>query len=113
MRTRQKRLQRRFRKDEHGGLREHFGVQMVRDQDPVPSNFRSPTLIPKLSHFPSRRRCKWRLLCEWVCTVTSVSVRSEKGINAKSEILKRKRKVEGRGRGRERKRKRKKEEGKG
>ena len=36
-----------------------------------------------------------------------------KGINAKSEILKRKRKVEGRGRGKERKRKRKKEEGKG
>ena len=36
-----------------------------------------------------------------------------KGINAKSEILKRKRKVEGRGRGRERKRKGKKEEGKG
>ena len=35
-----------------------------------------------------------------------------KGINAKSEILKRKRKVEGRGRGRERKRKGKKEEGK-
>ena len=34
------------------------------------------------------------------------------GINAKSEILKRKRKVEGRGRGRERKRKGKKEEGK-
>ena len=36
-----------------------------------------------------------------------------KGINAKSEILKRKRKVEGKGRGKERKRKRKKEEGKG
>ena len=36
-----------------------------------------------------------------------------KGMNAKSEILKRKRKVEGRGRGRERKRKGKKEEGKG
>ena len=35
-----------------------------------------------------------------------------KGINAKSEILKRKRKVEWRGRGRERKRKGKKEEGK-
>ena len=36
-----------------------------------------------------------------------------KGINAKSEILKRKRKVEGKGRGKERKRKRKKEERKG
>ena len=27
------------------------------------------------------QRCKWRLVCEWVCTVTSVSVRIEKGVN--------------------------------
>ena len=27
------------------------------------------------------QRCKWRLVCEWACTVTSVSVRIEKRAN--------------------------------
>ena len=39
------------------------------------SNFRFPTLKPKLA---AGQRCKWRLVCEWVCMVTSVSVRIEK-----------------------------------
>ena len=52
----------------------------------------------------------WR---EHFCHSLTLKTSVIKGINAKSEILKRKRKVEGRGRGRERKRKGKKEEGKG
>ena len=35
------------------------------------SNFRFPTLKPKLG---AGQRRKWRLVCEWVCTVASVSV---------------------------------------
>ena len=46
----------------------------IRDQDLVdpPANFQSPTLKP------TWQRCKWRLVFEWVCTVTSISVRIEK-----------------------------------
>ena len=42
------------------------------------SNFRFPTLKPKLA---AGQRRKWRLVCEWVCTVPSVSVRIKKRAN--------------------------------
>ena len=42
------------------------------------SNFRFPTLKPKLA---AGQRRKWRLVCEWVCTVASVSVRIKNRAN--------------------------------
>ena len=42
------------------------------------SNFRFPTLKPKLA---AGQRRKWRLVCEWVCAVASVSVRIKKRAN--------------------------------
>ena len=71
----QTRLRGSFRKRDHRALHVHFCHRLVM----VPSSFRFPTLKP---NFPKPgQRCKWRLVCEWVCTVTSVSVRIEKRAN--------------------------------
>ena len=62
----------RFRKREHGALHAtHFGHRMVGIKTWYFRGFEL-SLKPKLA---ARQRCKWRLVCEWVCTVTSVSVR--------------------------------------
>ena len=46
-----------------------------------PSSIRAPTNETSKDLSSSVQRCKWRLVCEWVCTFTSVSVRIEKCAN--------------------------------
>ena len=78
-----------FRKSEHQARHSQFAhwlsrwpAGLVRDRS-GPSSIRrersNKTKLPR----PDRagQRCKWRLVCEWVCTVTSVSVRIEKRAN--------------------------------
>ena len=59
----------------------HSGQQMVRDQDLVPSRLRTFDFQHWNQSLQLVPRRKWRLVCEWVCTVTSVSVRIEKRTN--------------------------------
>ena len=79
-----------FRKSEHQARHSQFAhwlsrwpAGLVRDRDPAHRAFdaRGPTK-PNFQR-PDRagQRCKCRLVCEWVYTVTSVSVRIEKRAN--------------------------------
>ena len=71
----------RFRKSEHGACIQHALVirwTEIKTWYHEASNFRFPTLNPKLA---TGQRRKWRLVCEWVCTVASVSVRIKKRAN--------------------------------
>ena len=51
-------------------------IRRERSTRPTKPNFQRPD-----RHDRAGQRCKCRLVCEWVCTVTSVSVRIEKRAN--------------------------------
>ena len=77
-----------FRKTEHQARHSHFahwlaGPLAWSEIDPAHRAFdaRAPTKPNFQRPERSGQRCKWRLVCEWVCTVTSVSVRIEKRAN--------------------------------
>ena len=80
-----------FRKSEHQARHSQFAhwlsrwpAGLVRDRS-GPSIIQSDARGPTKPNFqrPDRagQKCKCRLVCEWVCTVTSVSVRIEKRAN--------------------------------
>ena len=82
-----------FHKSEHQARHSQFAhwlsrwpAGLVRDRS-GPSSIRrersNKTKLPKglIDHDRAEQRCKCRLVCEWVCTVTSVSVRIEKRAN--------------------------------
>ena len=78
-----------FRKSEHQARHSQFAhwlsrwpAGLVRDRS-GPSSIRRERSNKTNFQRPDRagRRCKCRLVCEWVCTVTSVSVRIEKRAN--------------------------------
>ena len=77
-----------FRKRYHQALHAHFGrwlshwprwpgqrsiLPFEHSRAPTKPNFQRPER--------AGQRCQWRLVCEWVCTVASVSVRIEKRTN--------------------------------